>query len=141
MSETPNAEYFIASLHNAGWEGTLDAQHEKIEALWKRITDERKRELAAMTGRADVLQGDCDLLNAKDVSKTREINLLVGEHRQLAADLAAMTAEKELAERQVTLLAGTLAADINKYPCGSMSWSADQWAAWSRAEAQGGPHA
>jgi len=56
MSETPNAEYFIASLHNAGWEGTLDAQHEKIEALWKRITDERRRELAAMTARAELAE-------------------------------------------------------------------------------------
>jgi len=56
MKETPNAEYFIASLHNAGWEGTLDAQHEKIEALWKRITDEHKRELAAMTDRAKLAE-------------------------------------------------------------------------------------
>jgi hypothetical protein len=56
MIETPNAEYFIESLYNAGWRGTLDAQHEKIEALWKRITDEHKRELAAMTARAGLAE-------------------------------------------------------------------------------------
>ena len=56
----------------------------------------------------------------------------------LVGELAAMTAEKELAERQVNLLAGTLESDINSYPCGSMSWSADQWAAWSREQAAKG---
>jgi hypothetical protein len=92
MSKTPNAEYFIASLHNAGWEGTLDAQHEKIEALWKRITDERKRELAAVETERDgyraalIFTGaDCAWLKGECVKLKRERDELLKAWQDMTA--------------------------------------------------------
>ena len=58
--------------------------------------------------------------------------------RDLERELAAMTAAKELAERQVAVLADTLAHPVQRYPFGAMAWTTDQWAAWSRAEAMEG---
>jgi hypothetical protein len=46
-------------------------------------------DLYNMTAAKELAERDRDMLNAKDVSKTREINLLVGENRKLAAELAA----------------------------------------------------
>jgi hypothetical protein len=78
-------------------------------------------ELAAMTARAELAE--------------RGIKMLTSDLHFTAVSRDRYRAAKELAERQVAALAGTLASEINSYPCGSMAWSADQWEAWSRAEA------
>jgi hypothetical protein len=112
---------------------------------WAReIADEKRRdsirdlerELAAMTAERDALK-EVDAI-AKNLEWCMRLSKSVKEGETMVQWVKRMmgeTARAELDERQVTLLIGTLASEINRYPCGSMSWSAYQWAAWSRAEA------
>ena len=124
MSETPRKDAIMFSLpmYVGNIRLVVDAnEFGKLEA-----------ELAAMTA-------------AKELAE-RELHNRTNSYLEHVHDLAierdVLTAAKEFAERQVTLLAGTLAGPVYDYPFGSMSWSAGQWAEWSREQAvkEGGRH-
>ena len=131
MSETPRQRV----------QAELIRQSDEILAGVK--PDEDSGRIAVVSAKfAMGLAEELDAMTAAKELAERELhnrtNSYLEHVRDLAIERDALKAAKELAERQVTLLAGTLAADINSYPCGSMAWSADQWVAWSRAEAEGG---
>jgi hypothetical protein len=88
MSETPNDR--INKMMQDAIDNNIPAHQRPLLVMG--LLKQFGIELAAMTAAKELVERDRDMLNAKDVSKTREINLLVGENRKLAAELAAMTA-------------------------------------------------
>ena len=108
---------------------------------WQKDTDTLERELAAMTAERDALVQTsgtlCPHCGWRGLRGDPE-QCAFCQNAKLSADLYNMTAAKELAERQVAVLADTLAHPVQRYPFGAMAWTTDQWAAWSRAEAMEG---
>jgi hypothetical protein len=97
-----------------------------------------------MTSNTKILKQTIELLTGelKQVGEYRDNAVRCGV--ELNKQLAAMTAAKEIAERQVAVLAGRIAAcnphcpqDRSVDECMANKCS-DCWAAWSRAEAEGG---